>query len=397
MSGKLFNRQALGQVGIGLLFFLPLLSGVIGRAVKGRPVYNGLEFETLLCAGARAARGETRYPPAHAFSCPEYQTEASFLYIPWSGDASHALTGWFGIPAVTSAYAVLYFAAILAAIWIPFFKQFDFAPVRDRIPFAAALTGSIVLWGNVAGVIYGLLAVTALMAPKRPLVFVAAVVFAASIKQVWLCLLVVVMLMDMAAWKRWGLAIAGAVAGLVPTVLFVTSGSSEIAPWLSILSYYAVEDLPGQGFLGWLRLAGVGHESPLNGALWLVFAGVTCASALGIAEGMRLTAAERVWLGLAVGGLLVPRLVSYEFFLFAPGMVVVLNSAVKAGMPWMRKLVFGACWLCLLFNVADLGDYAMMPMTLACFLAIVITGAPRILSSLPAVLPFLPGPRAAAA
>ncbi len=387
MTGTDTRHRPLFQVGIGLLFFMPLLSGVIGRLVKGQPVYNGLEFETLLCAGARAARGETRYPVAHAFTCPEYQTEASFLYIPWSGDAAHAMTGWFGILPVTLTYAVLYFAAIAAAIWISFFKTFDFAPVRDRLPFAAALTGSILLWGNVAGVIYGLIAVAALLAPRRPLLFVAVIVFAATIKQVWLCLLVVVMLMDLPIWKRWALFLGGSVAGLLPTLLFVTSGSSEVGAWLSILNYYAVEDLPGQGFLGWLRLAGVQHESPLNAWLWLVFAGLTCAAGLGIAERFCASRTERVWLGLAVGSLLVPRLVSYEFFLFAPGMVVVLNAARESGMGWIRKLVFGACGLCLLLNVADLGDYAMLPMTLACFIAILVTGAPHILNALTAVLP----------
>jgi len=62
------------KIGLIILFFGPLLSGILGRALKGRPIYNGEEFETLLCAGARAAQGETMYPPANAFSCAQYDT-----------------------------------------------------------------------------------------------------------------------------------------------------------------------------------------------------------------------------------------------------------------------------------------------------------------------------------
>ena len=64
---------------LAFVFFLPLLSGVLGRLFKGRPVYNGLEFETLLCAGARGAEGITMYPGPKELTCEQYQTAENFL------------------------------------------------------------------------------------------------------------------------------------------------------------------------------------------------------------------------------------------------------------------------------------------------------------------------------
>jgi hypothetical protein len=375
------------SIGLGLLFFAPLLSGVIGRLINGRKVYNGKEFETLLCAGAKAADGQSMYPPAHDFSCEQFGTMPSYVYIPWSAEASQNLVSLFGAPLVTSVYAVVFFASVLFAVWVSIFKPMAWADMRERLPFAGAFTGSIVLWGNVAGVVYGLIALAALVAARMPLVFVGAIIFAGSIKQVWLCLLAVVLLLPIRWWKRWTYFLLGAVFGLLPTVLFVATGSSEVEAWISILSFYAIEYLPGHGYLGWLRLVGIDDGSPLDWALWPIFAAVLITGGLGIAERFELEAEQRVWLGLAIGSLLIPRLLAYEFFLFAPGMIVVLNAARSEGMRWVSWMVYGGCGLMLLFNVGDLGDYAMIPLTLTCSIAIAVVGLPYAWTGLRAVLP----------
>lgn len=375
------------KIGLILLFFGPLISGVLGRIIKGRPVYNGEEFETLLCAGARAADGETMYPAAKSFSCAQYDTTASYLYIPWPAEGLHGLVSMLGAPIVTGVYAVVYFTAIFAAIWISTFRRLPYATVMERVPFAGMLTGSIILWGNVAGFIYGLIALVALIAHRLPLLFVGVIGFAGSLKQVWLCLLTVVLFLPRPWWQRLSLFAVGAFIGLLPTLLFVTSGSTEVQAWIDILHFYAVEDLPGQGFLGWLRLLGVGHDSALNTWLWLPFATLMVGSGLGIVEKFKLTAKQRVWLGLAIGSLLIPRVVSYEFFLFAPGMVLVIHCARDAGKKWISWLVYGACALTLLFNIGDLGDFAMIPLTFACALAIVIVGVPHMVFGVSHLLP----------
>lgn len=375
------------KIGLIVLFLGPLISGVLGRALKGRPVYNGEEFETLLCAGARAAQGDTMYPPAKAFSCAQYDTVASYLYIPWPAQGLHGLVSILGSSIITGIYAILFFAAIFAAIWIPIFRRVPYATVMERIPFAGMLTGSIILWGNIAGLVYGVIALIALVAHRAPLLFVTVIGVSGSLKQVWLCLLTVVLFLPRPWWQRLSLFSLGALIGLLPTYLFVSSGSSEVQAWMEILRFYALEDLPGQGFLGWLRFVGIDHDSPLNTWLWLPFAVLMVGSGLGIAEKFKLTPQQRVWLGLAVGSLLIPRVVSYEFFLFAPGMVLTMHCAKEVGKKWISWLVYGACALTLLFNIGDLGDYAILPLTFACALAIAITGAPHMVLGVSHLLP----------
>ncbi len=375
------------KIGLIVLFFGPLMSGVLGRALKGRPVYNGEEFETLLCAGARAAQGNTMYPPAKAFSCAQYDTVASYLYIPWPAQGLHGLVSMLGSSIITGIYAILFFAAIFAAIWIPIFRRVPYATVMERIPFAGMLTGSIILWGNIAGLVYGVIALIALVAHRAPLLFVTVIGVSGSLKQVWLCLLTVVLFLPRPWWQRLSLFSLGALIGLLPTYLFVSSGSSEVQAWMEILRFYALEDLPGQGFLGWLRFVGIDHDSLLNTWLWLPFAVLMVGSGLGIAEKFKLTPQQRVWLGLAVGSLLIPRVVSYEFFLFAPGMVLTMHCAKEVGKKWISWLVYGACALTLLFNIGDLGDYAILPLTFACALAIAITGVPYMVLGVSHLLP----------
>lgn len=372
---------------LSVIFFLPLLSGLIGRLAKGREIYNGKEYETLVCAGQRAGRGETMYPPAGQFDCPGLETTSSFLYIPWSGEASAWLAGMLGQPALLTAYGLVFFLCLAAAIYIPFFGPIRGLPAGMRIPFASALTGSIVLWGNVAGVIYGLLAVAAPLAVRFPLLLFSVIVLAGSIKQVWLTLLAVFLLRNTAWFNRLGWFTAGAILGLAPTIWFVLSGTSEVDAWVAIVSYYAVEDLPGHGFLGWLRLVGIGHASPLNTLLWVPFAGLMVLAALGFAEDRQLSQIHRIWLGLAVGSLLVPRVVSYEFFLIAPGIAVVILDALQRQRRWIADLVFAACGLCLLMNVGDMGDYAMIPLTLTSALAVLVSGLPHCQTGLRALLP----------
>ena len=366
------------HAGLLFLFALPLLSGVLGRLFKGKPIYHGKEFNLIICAGERGADGVTMYARHEDFSCPSVETNDSYIYIPWLADVTHALRGLIGLPALLNGYAVLYALALIIAIGIPFFSPMKNARIIERAPFLGLLTGSVVLWGNIAGPAYAIMAIAALIAPFAPIVFVAAIVLVGAIKQVWLCALAVVLLLPRPWWERWLYFILGAAAGLAPTLWFLQHGGAEAQGWVDIVSYYAMVDRPGQGLFGWLHLFGMPLDSPLVWAIWLVLAALLVSSALGLAEKYQLTASERVWLGLAVATLLNPRLVAFEFFLIAPGMVAVVHAALKANARWVEKLVYGAAFLTLLMHVGDAGDYAIFPTTLACTLAIIAIGAPQI-------------------
>jgi hypothetical protein len=387
-------RKAGRGVALGFLIFafaLPLLSGVVGRAIKGKQVYNGEEFETVLCAGDLASAAQSMYPPPDAFSCEGLATKASYVYLPALAEGVRWLEGVTGREAVVAGYAVMYFAALAFLLGAVFFSPMARVAVAERVPFLGLITGSVAQWGNVAAPAYALLLGAALLVPwgggLGMAVFVMALAGLSSVKQVWLCALAICLLAPLAWWQRWVWFLGGAALGLAPTLWFLAHGGSEAVAWRELLSHFAFVDRPGQGFLGWVGVFGVETASLLSGGLWLVFAGAIVLGALGLAERHRLSVWERVWLGLLVAGLLNPRLLAYEFFLLAPGAVIAMKAGMSAGVRWLEPVLFGACGLTLLMNVGDLGDYAMMPTTLACAVMVVVAGLPHAPQGLRALLP----------
>lgn len=107
---------------------------------------------------------------------------------------------------------------------------------------------------------------------------------------------------------------------------------------------------------------------------WAGFSLLVLGAAVWLCEHGGLGANERVWVGLAAACLINPRLVAYEFLLLAPGMTVIIKAAAARGRRWPRWVVRGSLVFCVVGHLADLGDYAMMPVTLACSVALVATG-----------------------
>lgn len=378
-AGETWLARRAGGVWGWLIFFvfsLPLLSGVLGRAFKHKPVYDGLEFETIVCAGQRGAEHITMYPAHDAFSCPGLKTTASFVYLPWLADLANAIRSAVGLEALTAGYAVLNFALIGMAIWTATFAKAPPGRPIERAPFLALLTGSIIVWGNIAGPAYGLLAIAGLTAAAMPLAFIAIVAVLGAIKQVWLCSLLVLLLLPIAPWKRIGLFLLGAAVGLAPTAWFVLKSPSEAHAWADVLSYFAFVDRPGQGVMGWMSLFSILPSSTAAKIIWLIYAALMSLAALGICEGRKLSGSQRVWIGLAAASLINPRLIAYEYMVLAPGMVAVVTQSVKAGRRWIEPLVYGSLVLSLIAGIADLGGYAMMPVTLACSVALMLAGLP---------------------
>ncbi len=377
-----------GLAGLIIFFFaLPLLSGVLGRVVRGRPVYNAIEFETLLCAGQRHAEGLSRYPPAEQFVCDGLATTAPYVYIPWLGDSLHGLRGQIGLETLHLIYAIIYFGALALGFWLVFGSRLPSASRLERAPFLGLQTGSMIVWGNIAGVAYGTLAAAALGAARFPALFLAVVVILGSIKQVWLLALAVFLFLDWPRFRRWIWFVGGAILGLLPTAHFLLTGGEEARAWVDVLSYFAFVDRPGQGFLGWMGMAGLPTSGVITWSIWAGYAAAMMIAGIGLAEERGPAQAERVWLALAVASLLNPRLVAYEFLLLAPGVVIAMRSLIARGQAWSQWVLYGALALALLMNVGDLGDFAMLPATLASAFLILAAGLPRAHAALAALLP----------
>ena len=372
----------------GIVFFLPLLSGVLGRWIQGKQIYSGLDFESILCGGARAAQGESRYAIHGEFGCEAYDVESSFIYLPWIADLGHAAVTAFGVSSVTMLWALLFAVCAAIAVYIPLLSPMPFASRKARLPFASLITGSVVFWGNIAGLVYALIALSTYFAARRPLLFVSVIVFAGSIKQTWLTGLAVILLLDLPWWKRWTYFLVGVAAGLAPTLWFVFAGSpAEVSAWAEVTRYTTMVQTPGQGLLGWAQLLGLPPNSDWIIPLWLAFAATLVMAGLGYVEHYQPSGMARVWLGLLIASLIIPRIVSYDFFLIAPGMAILLGTATREGKNLFAKAVYGACLLTLMIGIAESADHAIMLVTFTCSASIAMLGLPHARKGIMALLP----------
>lgn len=382
------NRQARLTASIGLFFFLPLLSGVIGHWVKGKAVYSGLDFQSILCGGALAADGKSRYWLHGEFSCEHYDAASSFIYLPWVADLGHDLTVTFGAAPVLSVWAWVSIASLAVAIYLPLVGALPFASRKARLPFASLITGSVVYWGNIAGLIYALFALSTLIAARRPLLLVCLIVFAGTIKQTWLSGLVVILLLDLPVWKRWVYFFVGAIVGLAPTLGFILfADPAEVSAWATVTARTTMAHTPGQGLLGWLIVLGLPTQSDWIVPIWFIYASILVTAGLGIVARYQPERRARVWLGVLIMTLLIPRIVTYDFLLFAPGMALVLSLAWSEGRKGLVCAVYGACVLTALIGLVDSADAAIMLVTALSALSVMIIGLPHGRAGIAQLLP----------
>lgn len=251
------------------------------------------------------------------------------------------------------------------------------------IPFAAFLTGSAVVWGNIAVLCHAGVLAASLVAKRWPCLFVAVVALCGVIKPVFLTYLMVVLCLDFPPLKRVSLFVVGAVAGVLPTVLFAFDGSALSQQWHDILAYFVYSLTPGESFYGWLSLIGIRADHPLASFGWLVFAGLMTLSGIAIAEGLKLDSRARIWLGLSLGVLMIPRLMSQDVFLIGigPVMIALYSQSLSASTKPLTFLkdrgltvLTAICVFCLIGNAVELGDYTTKLATLLLSLYVLTLG-----------------------
>jgi hypothetical protein len=100
--------------------------------------------------------------------------------------------------------------------------------------------------------------------------------------------------------------------------------------------------------------------------LWAAFAAALSACGLLLPKVLRLTPRERIWLGLAVATLLIPRIMAEDVFLLGPGLLAVARTAKRLlpastvyEAPVLRRgvgLLHGLCLMALAGGLTGFGD-----------------------------------------
>ena len=350
---------ASGQVRFACL--LPLLFGVVAKLRHPDGLFS--EYRTVACAGLHANAGEAFY--SRTLTCGGEQVP-SFVYLPDIARMAGGIIGVIGEPGLLLVYLCLTILSVAALVSVPLFAPVVPGRWQDRLPFASLVAGGAVLVGNIAVILHGAILVAALVFETAPWVLIACVVMAGWVKPVFLTALVIPLIFDM-PWRKKAVMIgAGAALGLLPTMMFAATGGALARQWLDLLSYFVCDVTPGKGLLGWLQWIGVNGRSPLAHVLWFAFAAALTSCGLLLPRLLRLTSVERIWLGLAIATLLIPRIMAEDVFLVGPGLLAVARAAKRllpvsarfeaGGLRNGVGILHGLCVLALAGGLTDTGD-----------------------------------------
>jgi hypothetical protein len=368
------TRKPTTRALLAIAFGLPILKGVVNRITEGGGGFLD-DFEAVQCAGRRAAEGLSYYG-AEA-SCADIPGHTTFVYAPWVAEGAGRLMSAIGELPVVVGYVAIYLAALWYLAFHVFFSRAAPGKPVERVIFLGLITGSAVVLGNIAIILHALVLAGALMVTGSVLPLALALGIAGAFKPVLLPFGVVFLLAPI-SWPRRILGGVLAIAlAAAPWLYSYHTGGAQWVAWAEITRFMAVDRAPGDGFWGWLAVFGVSGSSPPALLGYLFYAGVLTLMGWAIAAQAGLSARERVWLGLALGTLLIPRLMAIDVYLLAPGMIALIFAARNAAHGVFRAvswLVVGGCFLGLLFDLVDLGDFALKTALLAFALAFIVTG-----------------------
>lgn len=301
-----------------VMWSLPLWAAVAPRLLRHKTPWL-VDFKSVLCAAGRWNSHQAIY--SASASCGGVN-DSQFVYPPWVADVLGYPVSWLGEGAVLAAYACFFLAVLVFLFWLVFWRPMNGADRPARAPFLGFTSGNLVFVGNIAVVLQAGIVAAAIFLGAETIACTAAIVLAGLVKPIYLTFLTVPAF-STANWRRRiGLVVvaAGVVAGLCLSRLPL------VPEWRAFVLQVAVDPHPGGGLLGWLGQLGV-TAHPVLGVVYLLYAALLFGAGLVIAETARLSAAQRVWLALAVGVLLLPRIMAYDLLLIGPGLLVASQAA----------------------------------------------------------------------
>lgn len=342
-----------------MLFFLPLVLGILAKLHRSKYVFS--EYQSVACAGLKVIQNAPIY--ALDLQCHGMRA-ASFVYIPGVAQVAAFFERYLTEPGFLALYLVLYLTAAALLIYVPLFAPQTPSNWRDKLPFAVFLSSSAFMLGNIAVILHGIVLLGALAIEISPWLFIAAIAVAAWVKPTFLTYLVVILLLDMPLVRRIGLMAVGVIIGLLPLGQFILTGGELTSQWYALLSHYVYNITPGVGFFGWLDLIGLNPAHTGAKLAYLVYAGLITLSGLVLARSLQLYRHERIWLGLSLAVLLIPRIMSEDICLIGPGLWILADKSARLASRAQvvlrngRGIVLALCVVALAGALTGLADYS---------------------------------------
>lgn len=359
---------------ISCVFWLPMLSGVLSRVFKHSRWFG--DYGAIACAAEKLLQGKPIYDMHLA--CPGMNATV-YVYHPFVVEAFAQPLAWLGQTRLLYVYAALFTLAVAGLLWI-IIGRTPPGLRSKRSWFAAFITGSAIYWANIGVILHALIAVAAVALRKRPSVLVLMIALAALVKPVFLVFAVVFALQPWPLWRRTSYALAALALGAAPTVWLLVAGGPLAEQWRAMMNNFVFQNTgdgrPGDAFLGWLAFAHAPVAGLAPGLGYLAYAGLMTLAGLVTAEGLKLDADRRALFALSLGVLLMPRLMSQDYWLLGPGLIGVaaaIGERAPGAGKWMERAMLTVCVAALIGNMADLADTTNRITTLALALIVAAT------------------------
>lgn len=342
---------------LGAFFcFVPLLTGVISRFTGNG--YWFRDFEAVACAGETLANGGSLY--SFELSC-EGMNAMPFVYPAFVAYPFAWLYEALGRDAMYGAYIAIFVASALFLCWVLLFARQAPGNFWQRVVFFGLVTGSTIYWGNIALPLQALIAASLFAMPRRPWVFILAVMLAAAVKPIFLTYLLVLLTMPGSVVYRIAWGAAGALFAAGPAAWFMLTGGEDVQTQTELLRHYVFTVAPGDAYLGWFAMAGLPAGSLPVLAGYFVYAMLISIAAIAIAGAGQLRDSHRCWFGAGLGALLLPRFMPPDVFLVglsATALILAAPAILGDRASLFRKLVLACGIAAVAGNIADASDYA---------------------------------------
>ncbi|MDV6329594.1 hypothetical protein [Asticcacaulis sp. 201] len=339
------------------LFLLPLILGIAAKICRSKYWFG--DYQAVACAGLKVIEKAPFY--TLDLQCAGMRP-SSFVYIPAVAHAAAFFETLLTERGFFCLYLLVYLAAIATLFFVPFLARRTPGAWMSRLPFAVFISGSAVMWGNIAVILHAGVLVAALALEITPWLFVAAIVVASWVKPVFLTYLVVILIVDLPALRRLRLMAIGVGLGILPMLTFMLTGGDLARQWYALLSHFVYDVTPGYGFFGWVGLIGLDSNGPGAKIVYMIYAATLALSGLALSERLQLSRQERIWLGLSLAVLLIPRIMSQDVFLLGPGLWVAAQRMRGLMTPLHEQgdsILLALCSVALAGALTGLGAYSV--------------------------------------
>lgn len=360
----------------GFIFLLPIWGNALSRLAKHGWWLN--DFDALVCGSANLAKGLSPYG-LHPVC--EGLRPAVYVYAPQIGQAFAPLVNLFGLTGSRLAYLIILLPMMALLLWYALIKALPQAPWQFRLMTLAAIAGSAMACGNIGLVLHGLVILAALNIKQSRWPFVIAVALSALIKPVMLTYLIVLLYENRPLLARVRTILISACIGLAGFIALMLTAGPFSEDWHQSLNAVVIQQQPGIGYFSYTSLVGLSTSSPITLAGLGLFMIVIALSGLVLAEWTKVTATERIVIGLGIAQLLNPRLMDYDMLALAPFMATVVMLARPLGakvFTWVSWVFAGTLIGCIVINIAEIELIHRAPVTVFIYCGLTIFVAARI-------------------